>query len=356
MTHPGKDVPQRQFLSVRASLLSALVSRLETSDRNIHKLLGRRGLASAQQVDPYGTVPMAQFVGFLEEGAAVSGDVAFGARLGTAIKAADLGPVGIVLSLSSNIALGMERFCRFTNALQSGTESTWTRSEDRWIFSYRLSDPTLWPRRQDAEFSLTSMVQIIRDNFRTRWTPEEVHFEHSAPADPQPLERILRCPVRFDQPINRVIAAADSCEEAVRKEDFDLLAALQRHVQDIIGTAVGSPDIIAAARAVIEANLGLRPITLDYLATALSMTPRTLQRRLSQDGVTLRAMLEDIRHQRAAQLLSHSRAKIADVADALGYSDPTAFWRAWRGWTGTAPTQAKSAGTGRTQGSAPPWP
>ena len=342
MPPSARNPAQPQFLSVRASLLTALVDLFATSDRGIHRLLERSGLAGAQDVDPYATVPMAQFVGFLEEGAAVSGDGAFGARLGSSVRAADMGPVGIVLSLSENVAGGMARFARFTRALQSGTDAQWIRSEDRWIFSYRVSDPTLWPRRHDAEFSLSSVVQVIRDNFRARWSPEEVHFEHSAPPDTQPLEKIFRCPVRFDQPINRLIFAADICEEPVRKEDADLLAALQRHVQDIIGTAVETPDIIAAVRSVIEANLGLRAITLDYVATALSMTPRTLQRRLSREGVTLRALLEEIRHRRAMSLLSQSRAKVSDVSDALGYSDPTAFWRAWRGWTGTTPSHAKS--------------
>ena len=186
------------------------------------------------------------------------------------------------------------------------------------------------------------MVQVIRDNFRARWTPQEVHFEHAAPDDPQPLEKIFRCPVRYAQPINRLIADKADCAQIMRKEDRDLLATLQRHIQDIIGTTVATPDIATAARAVIEAHLGLTPITLDHVADALSLTPRTLQRRLAASGITLRALLEDIRHTRAQALLSQPRAKVADVSDALGYADPTAFWRAWRGWTGTTPSRARS--------------
>lgn len=286
---------------------------------------------------------MAQFVGFLEAAARVTNDPGFGARMGTEIKASDMGPVGIMLSLSESVAAGMARLSKYTNAVQDGTDSQWVQSDDSWIFSYRLTDPALWPRRQDAELSLSSIVQVIRDNFRARWTPEEVHFEHAAPDDPQPLERLFRCPVRYAQPINRMIVDRDSCGQIVRKEDSDLLATLQRHIEDIIGATVATPDIGTAARAVIEANLGLTPITLDHVANALSLTPRTLQRRLAADGITLRAMLEDIRRSRARTLLSQPGAKIGEVSDALGYSDPTAFWRAWRGWTGTTPSHVKSA-------------
>ena len=333
----------RQFHSVRASFLSALVTRFEATDKGASRLLSRTGISTAQLADPYSTIPMAQFVGFLEAAAEASDDPNFGARMGTEIKAGDMGPVGLLLSLSESITAGMARLVRYTNALQSGTDTQWIRSDDNWIFSYRLTDPTLWPRRQDAEFSLSSVVQVVRDNFRTRWTPEEVHFEHAAPDDPQPLEKLFRCPVRYAQPINRLIADKSVSGQIIRKEDHDLLTTLQRHIQDIIGTVVATPDIGTAARAVIEAHLGLTPITLDHVADALSLTPRTLQRRLAADGITLRAMLEDIRRTRATALLSQPRAKVADVSEALGYSDPTAFWRAWRGWTGTTPSQTKAA-------------
>lgn len=342
MSPTTEATPGRPFYTVRASFLSALLTRFEATDRGATRLLDRTGISMAQLADPYGTIPMAQFVGFLEAAAQVTGDPGFGARMGTEIKAGDMGPVGLVLSLSESVAAGMARLVRYTNALQGGTDTQWIRFDDTWIFSYRLTDPTLWPRRQDAEFSLSSVVQVIRDNFRSRWTPQEVHFEHAAPEDPQPMERLFRCPVRYGQPINRLIADTAFCAQIVRKEDQDLLATLQRHIQDIIGTTVAAPDIVTAARAVIEAHLGLTPITLDHVADALSLTPRTLQRRLADHGIPLRALLEDVRRTRATVLLAQPRAKVAEVSEALGYSDPTAFWRAWRGWTGTTPSQAKS--------------
>ena len=260
---PANDAKAgRQFHSVRASFLSALVTRFEAADKRVNRLLDQTGISPAQLSDPYGTIPMAQFVGFLEGAAEVSDDPDFGARMGTEIKAGDMGPVGLLLSLSESVTSGMARLVRYANALQSGTDTQWIRSDDNWIFSYRLTDPSLWPRRQDAEFSLSSVVQVIRDNFRARWTPEEVHFEHAAPDDPQPMERLFRCPVRYAQPINRLIADQTLCAQIIRKEDDDLLTTLERHIQDIIGTTVAPPDIGTAARAVIEAHLGLAKLRL----------------------------------------------------------------------------------------------
>lgn len=319
--------------------MSALVERLNASGCSAQPLLDRTGIHIAQITDPYGSVPLPQFVAFLEEAAHAMDDPCIGARIGTQLKAGDMGPVGIVLSLSKSIETGIARFGRYTNALQGGTESQWVRDDQMWVFTYRLTDQSIWPRRQDAEFSLSSLVQVVRDNFHSRWTPQEVHFEHSAPEDQRPIERLFRCPVKFAQPINRIIVEKEKCSAIVRTEDTALLTALKRHIEEIIGATVETSTIHGTVAAVIEARLGISPVTIDGVASAISISPRTLQRHLAEEGTTFRKMLEDIRRSRAHQLLSQPRAKVADVAEALGYSDPTAFWRAWHGWTGEAPSR-----------------
>ena len=321
--------------------MSALVKRLEAAGHSAQPLFNRTGISPAQLGDPYGSVPLSSFVAFLEGAAGVAQDETIGARIGADLTAGDMGPVGIVLSLSDSIETGISRFVRYTNALQGGTESQWIRNGSLWVFTYRLTDQNIWPRRQDAEFSLASLVQVVRNNFRSRWTPREIHFEHDAPADSAPLERLFRCPVKFSQPINRMIIDRDDCTALVRTEDPALLAALERHVSDIIGAAPDGATIRDTVTALIDADLGVTPVTIDRVAAAVSMSPRTLQRHLAQDGTSFRDLLEHIRFERARMLLSQPRAKVAHVAEALGYGDPTAFWRAYTGWTGEAPSQMK---------------
>ncbi|MFD1344071.1 AraC family transcriptional regulator [Litorisediminicola beolgyonensis] len=326
------------FSSVRASFLTALIDRFEMQGRSAQPLLNQIGISPAQLNDPYGAIPLPLFVAFLEAAAGMAGDPFLGARIGSGLTAADMGPVGIILSLSASIGRGMNRIARYADALQGGTQSQWIEDPDRCVFSYRISENAIWPRRQDAEFSLASVTTVIRDNFSARFAPQEVHLEHPAPADPQPLERLFRAPVLFAQPINRLILSPADAARVVRQEDEGLLATLERHVRDVIGEASPIQDTRSAARAIIDANLGLSAITLDRIAAALHLGPRTLQRRLAADGTSLRKLLEEVRRDRATRLLDQPGARVGQVAQALGYTDPTAFWRAWRDWTGEAPS------------------
>ena len=43
----------------------------------------------------------------------------------------------------------------------------------------------------------------------------------------------------------------------------------------------------------------------------------------------------------AETYLADPRLSLKQVAQALGYSDGTVFWRAYRGWTGRAPSRAR---------------
>lgn len=339
------------FAAVRASFLTALIDRFEAQGRSAQPLLNRTGISAAQLSDPYGAIPLPLFVDFLEAAAEVSGDPILGARIGSELAAADMGPAGLILSLSASIERGMSRIARYANALQSGTQSQWVLDQDTFVFSYRISDSALWPRRQDAEFSLSSTTQVIRDSFSSRFAPVEVHFEHAAGADPSVLERLFRSPVRYRQPINRLLVARQDAERVLRQEDTGLLAALERHVRDLMGdggdTGTSAGGTAEAARAVIDASLGLSVVTLDRVAAALHMGPRTLQRRLAAEGTSLRALVDDIRYRRAARLLALPGARVGHVAQALGYTDPTAFWRAWRGWTGETPSETRRSVTSR---------
>jgi AraC-like DNA-binding protein len=73
------------------------------------------------------------------------------------------------------------------------------------------------------------------------------------------------------------------------------------------------------------------------VARAVRTSPRTLQRRLQEAGVTFAGVLRQARCVAAEEMLGDPRRKIGDVARVLGYSDPAHFTRAFVRWTGITP-------------------
>jgi AraC-like DNA-binding protein len=66
------------------------------------------------------------------------------------------------------------------------------------------------------------------------------------------------------------------------------------------------------------------------------VSPRTLRRRLREEGTTFQALADDTLRELAEELL-RGEAPIATVADRHGYADAVAFTRAFKRWTGEPP-------------------
>ncbi|MGV3624012.1 MAG: AraC family transcriptional regulator ligand-binding domain-containing protein [Archangium sp.] len=90
-------------------------------------------------------------------------------------------------------------------------------------------------------------------------------------------------------------------------------------------------------RELLFANGGVRDV--DAVAKTLSMSARTLKRRLQSEGTSYSELLEHERHARAELLLSQGTLSVKEVAAQLGYADTAAFSHAFTRWTGQSPSE-----------------
>jgi AraC-like DNA-binding protein len=82
---------------------------------------------------------------------------------------------------------------------------------------------------------------------------------------------------------------------------------------------------------------GAELVNAESLAQALHVSPRTLHRHLRQEGASLQALKDEVRHARATELLCRSRAPVKQIALALGFRSEKSFSRAFRRWSGSSP-------------------
>jgi AraC-like DNA-binding protein len=83
--------------------------------------------------------------------------------------------------------------------------------------------------------------------------------------------------------------------------------------------------------------------SLEATARILHMTPRTLHRRLIDEGTSYRELLEDVRHQLAREHIKAGRFTLQEIAYRLGYTDFANFRRAFKRWEGTSPAAFRDA-------------
>jgi AraC-like DNA-binding protein len=69
-------------------------------------------------------------------------------------------------------------------------------------------------------------------------------------------------------------------------------------------------------------------------ARELGVSVRSLRRRLSEEGLSYRALRQELQRDQACALLRSSDLTLQGVAYALGYADLPSFHRAFKRWTG----------------------
>jgi AraC-like DNA-binding protein len=97
------------------------------------------------------------------------------------------------------------------------------------------------------------------------------------------------------------------------------------------------------ARRHLYAELEGGTATLSGLARRLSMSPRSLQRRLTEHGASFGDLLEDVRRELAPRYLDDPSLGLSEVAFRLGYASPQSFHRAFRAWAGESPGRYRRA-------------
>jgi AraC-like DNA-binding protein len=105
-------------------------------------------------------------------------------------------------------------------------------------------------------------------------------------------------------------------------------------------------DFVASIRQAIETlSCGEDYPTIRMTAEFVSLSVRTLQRRLAQAGASHHMLVAQARFATAAAVLERADAKILELALDLGYSDHANFTRAFRRWAGCAPREYRSKNT-----------
>ena len=95
-------------------------------------------------------------------------------------------------------------------------------------------------------------------------------------------------------------------------------------------------------RRLLKSRLSLLGSPLEQIAEALSLHPRTLQRRLKAEGKSYAHLLGAVRHELACEMLKGSVMDIETIAANLGYSDRRSFTSAFVTWQGISPREYRN--------------
>lgn len=81
--------------------------------------------------------------------------------------------------------------------------------------------------------------------------------------------------------------------------------------------------------------------SMQEVADELHLDPRTLRRKLAEEGTSYRELIAQVRRIRAEQMLAGNES-IETIASRLGYAETASFTHAFTRWTGVPPSQFRN--------------
>jgi AraC-like DNA-binding protein len=203
------------------------------------------------------------------------------------------------------------------------------------------------PATQFTGHATAYLVRMLQAHRGRRWRPLRVLCAIPEPALAGRHRVGLGCPILFDAPLNAIeIAAADLRAE---KADVDprLHALLVTYAEALLAQQPAAPaDLEDAVRLALRDGLALGRTDLDFVASRLRLSRRSLQRALAGRGLRFAGLRQAERLDLACVLLGHHAQPIGEIAARLGYAETAAFSRAFRRRFGVSPRSARRRADG----------
>ena len=311
---------------------------------DVERVRREAGIDAAALADPDGRVPFPLAARIWPAAHAQWQRPGLGLATGVALPFGELGVVDYAVASAPTVAEGLSAMTRVFRVVSHGATAFELIREPRGDALLRFSG-AFPPEVRD--YGIASFVRRLRE---LGAPPTEVSFVGPAFTDEGAYELALGARPRFDAADNHVRLSARDLDRARSDERYRGLAPIVGREVERLLSEIPEQTASAEVRRLIARLLpsGGAPDAA-LVARSLGVSQRTLQRRLADEGTSLRALVESTREALALSYLSSDRLRIAEVAYLLGYSEPGTFTTAFKRWRGIAPSEHRASTSPRAR-------
>ena len=170
-------------------------------------------------------------------------------------------------------------------------------------------------------------------------------FPFSAPPHAGAYGVLFPGPTAFDADKAHLRFDARYLSLALRRDERAMTQMLQRALPLTVLPYRRDRLLVQRVRQALAAHPA-QTHSADALAALLHVSPRTLHRQLKEEGASLQSLKDEVRRERAMELLLRTERPIKQVAEAAGFLNEKSFMRAFKGWTGRSPGEFRGGATG----------
>jgi len=274
--------------------------------------------------------------------AAALGSESVGLQVARRVPIGALGMLDYALCTSPTLREGLSRTARFYAVATQRVKLSLL--EDGGAATLRFERaPGVKHSRHWIEFSYAMIAERIRGTLGVPVKFRDVGFTHAAPRSAASHDAFFGTAVTFSATRDVLAFDAALLELPLRTASAALAEVLELKMKALEPQLTGD-DFVRRAKESVDQLLQRNDTSLEALAAKLERPKRTLQRELARRGTSHQRLVDEARRARAQSLLE-TGVTVAEVSERLGFSEPSAFFRAFRRWTGETPKKQSRRST-----------
>lgn len=195
-------------------------------------------------------------------------------------------------------------------------------------------------QRQAVEHALALMQHGIHAISGGQARASEVWFTHEPLVALSIYRTHFNATVRFGQAMNGLLFDEQDFELPLPDSDpqlYEMATSFIDHRFPSVAMPLRTRVRINIARLLVEGNC-----TQEHVAAALGLHPRTLQRRLREEGESFEAIKDSVRRDVALRYLQQPDVSLVRVTEILGYSETSVLSRSCLRWFCASPRELRN--------------
>lgn len=327
---------------IRAGVLWGFGPLVRSLGHDPGPLLTEAGISVEAMDDPDNYLLRRSVVGLLDATASRLNCRDFGLRLAEMHDASIFGALAFVMRKAPDLRGALRSGAKYAHfhcpAVRLTIEPVAGAAED-WIVISWDNEKTV-SGIQFVEHAIGLACRVCRQLAGGAFSATRVQFSHQAFALPAAYESLLGLTPKFGRDFNAIALARPAFSLRLKGTDRQFQAIVERYVEmhsPAAGQNAGRQVHQAIGRIMRQ---GLQP-TMTDVAEMLHVHPRTLQRRLSQEGVTFEQVRDEVRRDLAEVYLAHDVIPLVHVTEMLGYANQSALTRSSLRWFGATPQHVR---------------
>ncbi len=263
-------------------------------------------------------------------------DPAFAAEAGLSF-ASPTHIVGYIVKSSKTLRDAIENAVRYAALVDGSLDYSLKVSGNYASMEFEHIDGAYCRFHRRVEFAIFCVIARIRGVTGVNLYPLEIRFRHPLRTARDQFGKLAGCPVHFGAEKTEIILSLSCLDLPIPTYDPNLRRYLKEYSDRLLAER---PDRNISLQGKIErivlSGLPGRVASVEEVASDIGLSRRSLARRLNEQGLGYREIVDGIRCD-LAQTYLKGGFSIGEISFYLDYANQAAFSTAFKRWTGATP-------------------